>query len=237
MTNIRTIGIMALAGILSFTFTANDVMAAPKDDQKGPRGPHMRHCGPQDAFHEAFAELDNDKKALFFSIMEENKASMAPLRDQMWAKRAQLKAISDDTTTDMAVLTKITDDIVALRQQMRDAAVALDARMAAEVGIETKFAMKALEGKQGDHKGKHRGEQGRMGHKGQDCKPEGKRGGHCCPCDSGKGPHGHKGPHGCEDGPRDGKGPRHGHGPHGCEDGPRDGKGPRGDRGPAPSAE
>lgn len=189
MTNARTIGILALTGILSFTFIASNAMAAPKDgpkgENKGPRGERMNHCGPQDEFHEAFAELSDDKKALFFSIMEEHKVNMAPVRDQMWAKRAQLKAISDDTTTDMAVLTQITDDIIALRQQMRDATIALDARMATEVGIETQFAMQALDGKRDGHgpHGMHRGEQGK--HRGHGCPP----------CD-GKGPHGPKGPKG-----------------------------------------
>ncbi len=201
MTTSRTIGTMALAGILSFVFIASNAMAAPQDGKKGegkgPRCEGMKHCGPQDAFHEAFAELDDDKKAMFFSIMEEHKMNMAPVRDQLWAKRAQLKAISDDTTTDMAVLTQITDDIIALRQQMRDAAIALDARMAAEVGIETQFAMKALEGKPGERSG-HKGPHGKP------CGPHGKgahdgKGPHGKP--DGKGPHGEKGPRGPQTAP------------------------------------
>ncbi len=211
MTNARTIGILALTGILSFTFIASNAMAAPKDgpkgENKGPRGERMNHCGPQDEFHEAFAELSDDKKAMFFSIMEEHKMNMAPVRDQMWAKRAQLKAISDDTITDMKILTQVTDDIVALRQQMRDAAIALDARMAAEVGIETQFAMKALEGDRGQH-----------GHKG----PRGPHGQEC-----GKGPHGPKGQE-CGKGPHGPHGEKGGKGPHG-EKGQ---KGPKGDKGP-----
>ncbi|MFI3272778.1 MAG: periplasmic heavy metal sensor [Pseudomonadota bacterium] len=223
MTNARTIGILALTGILSFTFIASNAMAAPQDgqkgDKKGPRAERMKQCGPQDAFHEAFAELDDDKKALFFSIMEEHKMNMAPVRDQMWAKRAQLKAISDDTITDMKVLTQVTDDIIDLRQQMRDAAIALDARMAAEIGIETQFAMKALEGDRGQqgHKGPH-GFHGQQGHKG----PHGPKGQEC-----GKGPHGHKdgkGPHGP-------KGQECGKGPHG-EKGPKGPHGEKGDKGP-----
>lgn len=177
MTNARTIGIMALTGILSFTFIASNVMAAPqggKGEQKCPRGERMQHKGHRDQFHADFAALSDDKKALFFAIMGEHKMAMAPIRDQIWAKRMQLKALSDDTATDMAVLTAVTDDIIALRQQKRDMAIALDARMLAEVGIETQFAMKAFEGKRGQHKGMNKarhGKQGKRGHRGNNCPP------------------------------------------------------------------
>lgn len=179
----RTVGIMALAGILSFTFMANSAMAAPKGDAQGPKA-------KKGGYHQVIDKLPEDKKAQYFEIIEEFRMDTAPLRDQLWAKRAQLKAISDDTTTDMKALTAITDSIVDLRAQLRKAAVAVDTLIEKEIGIDSKIALKGPQ--------MHKGEKGNKA-RGQNCQCQcGPKQGHGH--EKGHGPQGPQGERGQKDG-------------------------------------
>lgn len=69
------------------------------------------------------------------AIMEDFYNKIMPLRDKIWAKKAQLRALSGNPNMKPADYTKLTDEIVALRQQMRQELRSLRTRFQKEMGM------------------------------------------------------------------------------------------------------
>lgn len=123
-----TLGIAALAAILTVGIFADTSSARSRS------GDH-RYGNQQ-----AYQTLAPEKQAKYDTILDEFNTKMTPIRDQIWAKKTQLRALSGNPNTKPEDVSKLTSDIVSLREQYRKEAAALDTRMEKEVGIKTSFA-------------------------------------------------------------------------------------------------
>lgn len=121
------LGIIALATVVSLGTAANDAFA------RGHGNDHGNMMG------QTYEALTPEKQAKFDSLIEAFNAKVTPLRDKLWAKHTELRALSNNPNTKPEDIRKLTDEITALRTQYRAEAANLDASMQKEVGIKTRF--------------------------------------------------------------------------------------------------
>ena len=120
---------MLLAGGVGYSVDAmaarDDNMApAPKDGEHkpAPAGP----CG----------KLTPEQRAAVDKIMEESDKRMQPLRDQMYVKKHELKALLRATNPDVAAVGKKAEEITKLRQQIHAERAAMGEQLDKALGLE-----------------------------------------------------------------------------------------------------
>ena len=83
----------------------------------------------------AYAAMSPEKQAKYDSIMEDFYNKMQPLRDKLFVKRQELRALQNATNPDMKSVSQTASDINNLRDQMRKERDDLETRLEKEVGL------------------------------------------------------------------------------------------------------
>lgn len=102
--------------------------------------------------------LTAEQRVTYGNIMKEYDAKVTPLRDQMWAKHTELKALSANPKTEPDTISKLVQDMGKIRVQLRQERETLAQRLEKELGIKSGF------GRGGFHDGM--GMRGHGGHGG-----------------------------------------------------------------------
>ena len=92
--------------------------------------------GGQDRMVQVVNQLSPEKRALFESIIDEHRKDVRPLRNTMWQKRTELKALSANPNTKPETLTAIVAEMADARVKLQEKGDALRARIKKEVGID-----------------------------------------------------------------------------------------------------
>ena len=93
-----------------------------------PGGPGYGDC-PRG---KGFAQLTEEQQATFQTIMDEHRAEVAPLREELWAKHAELEALSGNVNADPERITQLVSEMKDLRIQLRTERDVLKAKLEAE---------------------------------------------------------------------------------------------------------
>lgn len=125
----------------------------------GPRG--GRGAGP------AQAPLNAEQRATVQKIIEDHQEKLYELREKIWAKHAELQALSNSGKAERSDIQSLVADIAKLREAMHKE------RLAISTDIEKKTGLKGYGYGYGYHGGYHRGGMGGgMGYGcGDDCGP------------------------------------------------------------------
>ncbi len=114
--------------LMAFALAA-PVMAGPGGPRDGYGG---YHGGDRGYDHPA---IPPEKMAAFKNIMKDFRDKTQPIREQLWTKRTELKALSRNPNTQPSSITKLAEDMSALRTQLYKERQALDDKLEKEVGI------------------------------------------------------------------------------------------------------
>ena len=80
-------------------------------------------------------QLSPEKKAAYTKIMAAFRAKVDPLRESMWQKKMELKALSPNPNTQPAEIKGLVKEIGDLHLQMRTERQALNERLEKEIGL------------------------------------------------------------------------------------------------------
>lgn len=159
----------ALTVFLAGGALASQAMAAPHDDHggrheaaaHGGQGMEMGGCpmmsggGMHGGMHKNMTPEQREKMRV---IMNEADAKLSPLRDQLFVKHQEMRALQNATNPDVKAVSQKAGEINALREQMRKERKAMGDRIDKELGLEpgTHDFGRGHMGGQGGHGG-HRG--------------------------------------------------------------------------------
>lgn len=79
--------------------------------------------------------LTPEKQTLLRTIMDESEARLAPLKEQMYAKRLELKALAQNPNTPRETITTLSQEIASLATRIRDEMRNCKLRIEKEVGV------------------------------------------------------------------------------------------------------
>lgn len=147
--NARNIFIAAVAsfGLITAVGFSADAMARGHGMMGGGAGYHMMHDS-------GYAQLTPEKQAQADAILNEFRTKTAPLHDKMWAKHTELNALSANSKTEPKDISRLTNELVDLRAQLRKEGEALDARLLKDVGLKTFYGTMPMHGGMGGMGGK-----------------------------------------------------------------------------------
>lgn len=162
-----TLGALALAALLSVGTVAGIANAAdPAPNTRTPgygahngqngHGKMMGKCPMlgkcpmmgKNAMH----QLTSEQQTKYDAIMQEFNTKMTPIRDELWAKKMQLRALSNSQKATPEDVEKLTNEIIDLRKQYRSEVVNLDNRIEKEVGVKSNYATMGHRGMMGGGK-------------------------------------------------------------------------------------
>ncbi len=127
MSHRKTFSILTATAVLAALLVTGTAFARNHGDYSG--GP----CGgPGYKQHEALAP---EKRQKFDEIMKQHFDRVQPLREQMWAKRTELNALSKNPNTTPETISKLVQDMSGLRGQMIKERESLRSSLEKEVGI------------------------------------------------------------------------------------------------------
>lgn len=136
-----------MAALMGGTFLATDSMAGPHhrgDYGRGDYGPGYHHgrCDSMSWGHHGhpscwgyYRNLPQEKREAFDKIMAEYGPRMEPLRDQIFVKRQELRALQNSTNPDVALVRQAAEELVKLHNQMADLHDEMATRLSSEVGM------------------------------------------------------------------------------------------------------
>ncbi len=87
-------------------------------------------------YNGGYQNLTPEKQAAVDKLIQEHTAAMAPLREQMQAKRLELNALSDNPNVQPEYISKLAGEVAQLSTQIRNSGAEFRAKMAAEMGFE-----------------------------------------------------------------------------------------------------
>ncbi len=82
-------------------------------------------------------QIPAEKQAAYDALVKDHQKAMFDLREDMWAKHAELKAISGSANVDQAQVQALIKDMRDLRQKMYDANQAFADKLQKDFGIDT----------------------------------------------------------------------------------------------------
>ncbi len=127
MAHRKTFSILTVTAVLAALLVSGTAFAYNHNgDFDGPCG------GPGYKQHEALAP---EKREKFDEIMKRHFDRVQPLREQMWAKRTELEALSKNPNTKPETISKLVQDMSGLRGQMIQERESLRSSLEKEVGI------------------------------------------------------------------------------------------------------
>lgn len=126
----------ALFACLLVLALAAPAVAAPATGKPVPPAAPGEAYGPGGR---AFSALPQEKRDAFFTIMGEFRDKTQPIREQLWAKKAILRALSGNPKTEPQQIESLVNDMSALRQQLYTERKAVAERVRKEVGIDAPF--------------------------------------------------------------------------------------------------
>lgn len=106
-----------------------------------------------------YQTIPENSRGAFQTMMQEHRAKVQPIHDQLWTKETTLRALKDNPNVKPTELTALIDEMAALRTQLRNEHNAFAARIKKDVGVDLPFGC----GMQGAGFGSHRGPGGRHG--------------------------------------------------------------------------
>lgn len=106
--------------------------------------------------------LTTEQRASYDKIMQEYDAKVTPLRDEMWAKHTELKALSGNPKTEPGTISKLVQDMSNTRVKLRQEREVLAQRLEKELGIKSGFGRGGFHGGKGMMRG-HGGGSGAHG--------------------------------------------------------------------------
>lgn len=106
-----------------------------------------------------------EKQQAFASLLQQHRDKMQPLREQIWAKKTTLNALSGNPKVEPKEITTLVNEISTLRTQAYAERKAFAERVKKDIGVDIPYAQKGGMGF-GDHRGRggHRGSGGHGGH-------------------------------------------------------------------------
>ncbi len=81
------------------------------------------------------ANLPDDKKQQFYAIMEQQRATVQPLRIELQSKRMELNALSTNANATPENIAAVSDEINALQQKIFQAGQSTRERVSKELGV------------------------------------------------------------------------------------------------------
>lgn len=97
----------AAAAITMMLFTSGTAFAQAKDEKGPPPVPP------------AFAEISAEDRAALDKLFDDHRTKTAPLRDQLWAKRMEYEALSDNPNVKPDEIKALVAEMSKLRTQLR----------------------------------------------------------------------------------------------------------------------
>lgn len=136
---IVTLAMVALVALASLAIAGNG-----QGNYKNSRGDCMGsgNCGRGMGYGaDQIDQLTPEKKAAYVKIMEAFRAKVDPLRESMWQKKMELKALSPNPNTQPAEIKALVKEIGNLHVQMRTERQALNERLEKEIGLKVGRSM------------------------------------------------------------------------------------------------
>ena len=142
---IVTLAMVALVGLASLAIAGQGQYGNGKGDCMG-----SGNCGRGMGYGAGqIDQLTPEKQEAYHKIMDAFRAKAEPLRESMWQKRMELKALSPNPNTQPAEIKALVKEIGALHIQMKNERQALRDRLEKEIGLKLGKGM----GMRGQHKG------------------------------------------------------------------------------------
>lgn len=156
----------ALTVFLAGGALATQALAAPGDhggkhEMTNHGGPGMGDCpmmrgGYGHGGKGAHMNMTPEQRQKMQTITQEADAKMNPLRDQLYTKHQELRALQNATNPDVKAVSQKANEINSLREQLRKERVTLGDRIDKELGLEP-GTHNFGGGRMGGHGGGHRG--------------------------------------------------------------------------------
>lgn len=139
----------SLSKIIMGTLAAVLVMTAPLAAQARPGG-----CGygPGPGYWQQ--SVPEEKRDALYAMMREHQAKVQPLRDELWAKRSLLDALSGNPNADVKEIKALVNEMGAVRAKLRAEQGAFEAQVKKDLGVNAPFD---CYGAGGMGYGRHRG--------------------------------------------------------------------------------
>lgn len=87
-------------------------------------------------YNGGYLNLTPEKRAAVDKLVQEYTAAMAPLREQLQAKRLELDALSRNPNSQPESISKLAGEVAKLSSQLRNSGVEFRGKMAQELGVE-----------------------------------------------------------------------------------------------------
>lgn len=133
-TLIITLALVAMVGLASFAIAGPGRQAGFGNGGHGSMG--IGNCGPRMGYNPAqIAQLTPEKQEAYKKIMDAFRTKMTPLREAMWQKRLELKALSPNPNTQPDEIRALVKEMGALHSQIRTEHEDLKNRLEKEIGL------------------------------------------------------------------------------------------------------
>ncbi len=131
---IITLAMVALVSMASLGFAGHGKQGGFGNGSGDCMGPGSCNRGPGYRA-EQIAQLTPEKQEAYRNIMKEFRDKMTPIREAMWEKRLELKALSPNPNVQPAEIKALVGEIGALHTQMRTEHESLRNRLETEIGL------------------------------------------------------------------------------------------------------
>ena len=122
------------ATLIGGTVFTTDAISGPHHYTDGSAQGMMGGCPGMRGAH---AAMSPEKQAIYDNIMEDFHNKMQPLRDKLFVKRQELRALQNAANPDVKAVSQTASEINSLRDQMRKERNDLKKRLEKEVGLTT----------------------------------------------------------------------------------------------------
>ena len=130
---IITLAMVAMVGLASLAIAGPGRQAGFGNNGRGCMGGNY---GPKIGYSPGqVAQLTPEKQEAYRKIMDAFQSKMTPLREAMWQKRLELKALSPNPNTQPDEIKALVKEIGTLHTQMRTEYEALKNRLEKEIGL------------------------------------------------------------------------------------------------------
>lgn len=120
-----------IAASLTAAFLSSGLLMAGQAEAR----PGDNEWRNRNSYESVYQALTPEKQAQFDAIMKEYVQKTAPLRDKLQAKYLELRTLGNSANPDSQAVSKISEEIVALRGQLRQERQAMADKVAKDVGI------------------------------------------------------------------------------------------------------